>query len=84
MVKLFRVLLMNCTERDEPSEVSFLSEFFKMMNLRYPKSIRFSPIDVNDKKQFLDLLKDRWTNILLKNVVFKNEEKPLMRGKHAL
>jgi len=64
MVKLYRVLLMNCTERDEPSEVAFLSEFFKMMNLRYPKSIRFSPIDVSDKKQFLDLLRDKWANVI--------------------
>ncbi|MHA1706434.1 MAG: CHAT domain-containing protein [Promethearchaeota archaeon] len=55
---------MNCTERDEPNEASLLSEYFKMMNLRYRKSIKFSSIDVNDKKQFLDLLGDEWANVI--------------------
>jgi len=63
MVK-FRILLMNCTEKSEPSEVVFLSEFFEMMKLRYPKSIEFSPIDINNKAQFLDQLTSKWANVI--------------------
>jgi len=53
----FRILLLNCTERSEPSEVRFLSELLEMMKLRYPKRIDFSSVEVRSKKDLENQLK---------------------------
>ena len=83
MVK-FRILLMDCTRRTEPSEATFLSEFFKMMNRRYPKSIEFSPIEINDKMQFLEQLRSKWANIIhISAHGYSSKSKSGRRGKRT-
>lgn len=61
----FKILLLNCTDKSEPSEVTLLSEFFNMMMLRYPKSVQFSaPVDVKNKRDLLNQLSLTWSNIV--------------------
>ncbi|MFX1521782.1 MAG: CHAT domain-containing protein [Promethearchaeota archaeon] len=63
-MKRFRILLVNCTDGTEPSEVTLLSEFFRMMMLRYPKSVQFSQVDVRNKRDFMNQLILTWPNII--------------------
>jgi hypothetical protein len=63
-MKRFRILLINCTEGSEPNEAKFLSEFLRMMMLRYPKSIQFSCVDVRNKTDLINQLGLTWPNIV--------------------
>jgi len=60
----FEILLLNCTRNEEPSEVNFLSEFFEMMRIRYPKSIVFSSVEIRSKNDFLNQLSLSSPNIV--------------------
>jgi len=60
----FRILLLNCTQGSEPSEMNLLSEFLRMMKVRYPKSIEFSSVDVRSKRDFMNQLELSWPNIV--------------------
>ncbi len=63
-MKYWKVRLLNCVPKEEPNETILLSEFFKMMQLTYPKKIQFRETHIFTKKQFLDALTDGWCNLL--------------------
>jgi CHAT domain-containing protein len=63
-MKKFNVLLINLTNKKEPNEVEFLSEFFHMIQMRYPNRVDFKPIQVRSKKEFKSLLSDQWADII--------------------
>jgi len=50
-MRYHKVLLLNCTDPTEPSEAAFLGEFFKMIQLRYPKSVQYKEKEINSKKE---------------------------------
>lgn len=63
-MKYWKIRLLNCTNKEEPNETILLSEFFKMMQLKYPAKIQFRETQIYTKKQFLDSLTDGWSNLI--------------------
>jgi hypothetical protein len=64
IMRKFKILLLNCTSGSEPNEVRLLSEFFRMMNERYPKSIDYISVDVKNKFDLVNQLSLTWPNII--------------------
>ena len=63
-MKKYKILLLNCTSKEEPNETEFLSEFFKMIQLRYPKSVQYKKKEIKSKEKFVDALSENWANII--------------------
>ncbi len=63
-MKKFRILLLNCTSKDEPNESDFLGEFFKMVQLRYPKSVQYKKIEITSERKFKVALSENWANVI--------------------
>ena len=60
----FKILLLNCTAKSEPSEVEFLTQLFKMMKLRFPKTVNFEAKEIRRKEDFKKQICRNWPTVI--------------------
>ncbi len=64
MPRKYRILLVNCIAQNQPNETVLLSEFFRMLKLRFPRSVDYYPGEVRSKNALFAALTANWPTII--------------------